>query len=232
MTQLFTIEDKVGDIVAAFPKASDFFKSCRIDFCCSGNRPLAEAAAEKNLAAADLAAQLNQLQQDYAASQHSDTDWTKVSSSQLIEHIVQTHHAFLYEELPQLSLYVTRIMHVHGERHEELIQVHALFTELKQALEQHLPKEEEHDFKALLAYEAEPNAENRQAIQAVIADLESEHAQVGAILKTLRQLTADFTTPADGCRTYRMVYDRLAGVEADLFQHIHLENNILFKRVL
>ena len=37
---------KNRDIVADFPKASDFMEY-KIDFCCGGNRPLKEAIAER-----------------------------------------------------------------------------------------------------------------------------------------------------------------------------------------
>ena len=38
--------------------------------------------------------------------------------------------------------------------------------------------------------------------------------------------------PADACRTYRLCYDALAQFEADLHQHVHLENHVLFPRAV
>lgn len=35
----FSSVEKIGDMVARFPKASDVFKRYNIDFCCGGNRP-------------------------------------------------------------------------------------------------------------------------------------------------------------------------------------------------
>lgn len=40
----------------------------------------------------------------------------------------------------------------------------------------------------------------------------------------------DYTAPADGCISYRALYGALEEFEADLHQHIHLENNVLFPR--
>ena len=61
-------------------------------------------------------------------------------------------------------------------------------------------------------------------------ETENEHDSAGDILKELRKITHDYSVPKDGCSTYFKTFDKLQELEADLFQHIHLENNILFKR--
>ena len=38
--------------------------------------------------------------------------------------------------------------------------------------------------------------------------------------------------PPDACPTFKAVYEELQRMEADLHQHIHLENNILFPRAI
>ncbi|MDA1570454.1 hemerythrin domain-containing protein, partial [Bacillus cereus] len=52
------------------------------------------------------------------------------------------------------------------------------------------------------------------------------------IIKELRKVTHDFTPPEGACGTYRLVYNRLEALESDLFEHIHVENNILFPRAI
>ena len=46
----------------------------------------------------------------------------------------------------------------------------------------------------------------------------------------MRTITGNYEPPADACNTYRALFDGLKELEADLHQHIHLENNILFPR--
>jgi regulator of cell morphogenesis and NO signaling len=60
--------------------------------------------------------------------------------------------------------------------------------------------------------------------------MEREHDHHGEALLRIRELTGNFDAPAHACATWRALYDGLARVEADLFEHIHLENNILFQR--
>ena len=62
--------------------------------------------------------------------------------------------------------------------------------------------------------------------------LEKEHENAGQLLAKLRKATDNYTLPPDACPTFKALYDGLQQMEADLHQHIHLENNILFPRVL
>jgi regulator of cell morphogenesis and NO signaling len=57
-----------------------------------------------------------------------------------------------------------------------------------------------------------------------------EHDGAGEALRTLRAVTKDYSVPDDACISYRTLYGALQGFEANLHQHIHLENNILFPR--
>lgn len=65
-----------------------------------------------------------------------------------------------------------------------------------------------------------------------IQQLEDEHETAGGVLKELRHITNQYTVPADGCGTYVKMYDRMQELESDIFQHIHLENNILHPRLM
>ncbi|MFI8708984.1 iron-sulfur cluster repair di-iron protein [Bacillus sp. NPDC077411] len=232
MEHVFTETSVIGDIVTKFPKASDLFKSYRIDFCCGGNRPLIDAIRERNLSVEEVITNLNTLYYETKVLNEAKIDWTIASYSELIDYIVNKHHRYLNEELPQLSPYVTKVLRVHGSAQPHLAKIHKLFHELKTELEQHIIKEETEDFPLILAFEQNPTDENYTKLRKVVELLESEHSHAGDILKELRNITNDFTPPEGACGTYRLVYQRLAVLESDLFQHIHLENNILFPRAI
>jgi regulator of cell morphogenesis and NO signaling len=59
-----------------------------------------------------------------------------------------------------------------------------------------------------------------------------EHDDHGANLARTRALTTDFVPPPEACTTWRALYGALEKLEADLMEHIHLENNVLFPRAL
>ena len=65
-----------------------------------------------------------------------------------------------------------------------------------------------------------------------ISAMESEHDDHAESLRETRRLTADFVAPEEACPSWRALYLRLGAFEAELMDHIHLENNVLFRRVL
>lgn len=231
MIDLFTVNSKVGEIVAKFPKASDILKEYRIDFCCGGNRPISEAFTERNLDGKQILERLNDLYQITIEQNNQEKDWTKSSNQEIIEHVVNKHHAFLNSELPALGQYVTKVFRVHGEHHPHLQDVHKLYHNLKTELEQHMIKEEEIVFPLITQYDQNPSIELLNRINEANGSLEDEHEMAGDLLKMLRDVTSDYQLPPGACRTYTLVYQRLEDLESDMFQHIHLENNLLFPRL-
>ncbi|MBO8172823.1 MAG: iron-sulfur cluster repair di-iron protein [Bacillaceae bacterium] len=232
MPHVFNRSMKVGDIVNRFPGAAEVFKQYRIDFCCGGDRPLNDAVRDQNLDVDDV---LENLHASYEKEQHRQNrsiDWTKASYGELIDHIIYKHHAFLKEELPLVSQYTTKIFRVHGLSHPELADVHRLFHQLKIDLEHHMEREEKDAFPLIRDYEHDPGDEQQHHLKQVIEDLEAEHDTAGDILKKLSEVTSDYTLPEDACGSYRLTYQKLKMIESDMFDHVHLENNVLFPRVM
>lgn len=228
---LFDRSTKTGEIVIKVPQTSSILKKYRIDFCCGGNRPIGKVLEEKNLDGEVVLHELNTLAQSLEAKP-AEKDWTTASYEETINHIIHTHHAYLARELPEISLYVTKIMRVHGPHHPELVELHTLFHTLKMELERHTAKEEQTEFPLILEYEKDPTAERFEMLEQAFANLESEHAGAGEILFKMREITRDYTLPEDACMTYQLTFKKLEELESDTFQHVHLENYILFPRVL
>lgn len=178
---------------------------------------------------------VNLLNEEYKAmkmkSFGNDLGWREAHVADLIDHIVSTHHYYLRKELPVLSEFVTKILRVHGAAHGEIAALHKRFHQMKIELDQHLITEEEVLFPLLKRYASEPSEELREQTIKGLRELESDHSLVGDCLKDMRQLTNDYALPPDACRTYTLTYQKLVELESDIFQHVHLENNILFPRI-
>lgn len=228
-TMPFNVDSLVRDIVNEVPKTADLFKSYRIDFCCGGNRPVREAAAERNIDTDKLMEELTQVYEKNSGEPVDMEVWTNTDSETLINHIIEKYHRPLEEELTMLSPYITKVAKVHGDSHPELIRLHDLFFALKKELLEHTAKEEATVFPTLLKLDQVEGAE-RDGMIAELKELEKEHDAAGAILFELRDITSDYVPPIDACGTYRLVFKRLEMLEADTFMHVHLENNILFPR--
>ncbi|OZV14076.1 iron-sulfur cluster repair di-iron protein [Tissierella sp. P1] len=228
----FSSSQRIGEIVAKFPKAADIFIENKIDFCCGGDRSLIVAIEEKGLSEAKILDDLNKLYEEFESNLDSkDINWQEAPISELVEYIINKHHAYLWDELPRISKLTTTILKVHGQSHPELSKVHKLFNTLKMELEEHLNKEETMQYPAIREYARTKSYADLERAINIINELEKEHTGAGDILKELRIVTDDYKIPDDVCPTFELTYEKLQEMESDLFKHIHLENNILFPRL-
>ena len=229
---IFNSNQKIGEIVTKFPNASDIFKEYKIDFCCGGDRPLITAIKEQGINEIELLERINVLYEKSKDNINSkDKNWVEVPFDELVDYIVNVHHGYLYENLPKISELTTKILRVHGESHPELSKVHKLFHTIKMELEAHLIEEETIQYPAIKEYLRSNSEIDLDKAINIIKQLQDEHVGAGDILKELREVTNDYDIPADVCNSYRLTYAKLEEMESDLFQHIHLESNILFPRL-
>ena len=117
---------------------------------------------------------------------------------------------------------------MHGERHPELRAVAALVGDLRRELEPHLATEEEVVFPAIRAALDASSGDVGRELSEAVRHLMAEHDRAGELLVALRRATSGHIVPADGCASYRSLYERLAQLESDTHRHVHLENNVLF----
>lgn len=223
---------QVGQLVAERPGRARVFERLGIDYCCGGRRTLSEACLAQGLNVQTVIAELREGDRKSAAV--DEAHWAAVPLEELITNILDTHHAYLRRELPRLTEITAKVRGVHGERHPELAEVQETYNALRAELELHMTKEERVLFPMIKAMESSQILEGAHggSVRNPIRVMQHEHDSAGAALAHLRKLTRDFEPPADGCNTYRAMLHSLAELEADLHQHIHKENNILFPRAM
>lgn len=227
-------ETTVGALVTVRPARSRVFEKLGIDFCCGGKIPLADACAKKNL---DVRNVINLIRDADAARDLADAsfvDANLMSLSQLADHIEQTHHAYLREELPRLDAMTAKVAAVHGDKEPRLLEVRNAFVALKNELLTHMMKEEQILFPVCRRFEAANNsvASHCGSIANPIRQMEAEHDNAGNALAIMNQATDGYLPPAWACNTYRAMLDGLAVLERDMHQHVHKENNILFPKAI
>ena len=61
-----------------------------------------------------------------------------------------------------------------------------------------------------------------------ISVMRAEHVDHIATLEKLASMTNDATPPEGACNTWRALYAGIGQLCDDLYNHIHLENNVLF----
>lgn len=219
----------IGDIVTQDFRTSEIFKEAGIDFCCGGKKTLEEACVEKGIDAAELAEKLANPQTKSGAVHHKFNEW---QPGFLCDYIVNEHHTFVRNSLPELEFYTRKIATVHGEHHSELLEVADLFSQISNELTLHMKKEEEILFPAIKEFFISNSDKSAATIKSEIAPLLDEHEFAGGAMDKIRELTADYKLPSDACNSYRLTFEMLEKFEDDLHTHVHLENNILIPKTL
>jgi regulator of cell morphogenesis and NO signaling len=224
-----SITSTVGDIVARDFRTAGVFEHFGIDFCCGGRRSVADAC---RAATVDPAALLRALDAVTAIDDRRD-DVAAWPADRLVEHIVETHHGYVRTALPMIARYLAKLVEVHGARHPELAEVRIAFARMSRDLAQHMIKEEQVLFPYICELAAREESCGRMqspfgTVENPILMMEREHRAAADDLRAIRELTDNFTAPADGCTTYAVCLAELARFEADLHRHVHLENNVLF----
>lgn len=229
------IDDKtVAEIVTENIKTADVFKKNGIDFCCGGHVSVQEVCAKKGIDYASLKEEIMKIENQQQGS-HDFNTW---DLDFLSDYIINTHHKYVQEASSIITQYAEKVAKVHGHHYTETIEINKLFLEIANELSSHMQKEEG----ILFPYIKELTAAKKKGekiptphfgtIQNPINMMEEEHTGAGEILFKIKELTNDFNPPSGACNTFRALYAKLEEFQNDLFQHIHLENNILFPKAI
>ena len=208
----------LAELATDRPGASRVFHRLGLDFCCGGKRPLSDVCAERGLDVAGILAEI-----ESAQPESNPVRWAERPVSDIVEFIVNHYHARLREELPELVELARRVETRHADRAtcpkglaDHLEAVHASVLD-------HLHKEEQILFPLILRGESE-------YVGGPIHVMVLEHDDHGRNLEIIRELTNGLTPPEEACTSWRALYLRLDALEAELMEHIHLENHVLFPR--
>jgi len=207
----------LAEIATSLPGATGIFRRRKLDFCCGGRVPLAQAAAQRGVSIDELESELEGVAALGVAADRPE------STEGLIELIETRYHAAHRRELPELVRLARRVEAVLKDKPDVPRGLAALLEQMSVELEAHMQKEEQVLF-PLMRRGGHP------MIVQPIAMMVAEHDDHGAHLRSLEEITDDFTPPAGACTTWRAVYVGARKLAEDLVEHIHTENNVLFPR--
>jgi regulator of cell morphogenesis and NO signaling len=230
-------EKTIRELALENPVATKVFERLGIDYCCGGNHTLEQACHAANIPVDQALKSLDEAQRSSPANS-TDRNWQREPLGDLVSHITNTHHKYTHDGIARLTPLFAKVCSVHGANHPELLELRDLFTGLTQELTVHLMKEEKVLFPYIIRME-EAVIEKAPilpppfgTVQNPVAMMEHEHDSAGHALRAMREISRGYISPPDACVSYQTLYKALAELEADLHQHIHLENNILFPRAI
>ena len=232
-----TTEKTLRQLVLETPAATRVLEKLGIDYCCGGNQSLEQACRAANLPIDQV---LDSLEAAELATkpEGKDRDWQQEALADLVAHITSTHHKYTRSEIARLAPLLEKVRSVHGQNHPELQSIQTSFLGLADELTMHMMKEEVMLFPYIVRME-ESVIEGQPilpppfgTVQNPVSMMMHEHDSAGDALRAMRKASGGYAAPADACVSYQTLYRTLAEFEADLHQHIHLENNILFPRAI
>jgi regulator of cell morphogenesis and NO signaling len=225
----------IGEIVATDYRAAKVFKKWNIDFCCNGGRTIDAACKESGVPSDKVVQEVNDILQVERVGETNFKDWPL---DLLVDYIEKKHHRYVENASIEIKAYLQKICDVHGDRHPELFEIKEEFEASSGELAIHMKKEE----LVLFPYVRKlvSSANTGQPITAPgfgtatnpISQMQHEHNDEGERFRRIRTKSNDYTVPEDGCNTYRVTFALLEEFETDLHLHIHLENNIVFPKVV
>lgn len=223
----------VGDIVTENYHAAGVFKEYGIDFCCGGGQTLQKVCKKNGISIDVVLEKLEQVSGDSSKEAQNYKEW---KPNFLIDYIINVHHSFVRNKTDEISVYAAKVARVHGENHPENIDILKKFTTLANEMIEHLEAEEATVFPLIKKLSTKlENGEGlleteKDKLRGQLSLMVDDHEGAGQLMADIRTLSHNFTPPEDACRTYQILYQNLSGFEEDLHKHVHLENNILFKK--
>lgn len=154
----------------------------------------------------------------------------------LTDFIINVHHDYVKATKEVILDMAKKAASAHGNEFPGFISIAEIFATLVTDLSRHLAREESLLFPYVTVLLEARHAGHKIPAQtfaslAEMIDLmETEHAQAGTEFKLIREITAGYTLPASAVDS--TLYHKLQEFEADLKQHIYLEDYILFPKAI
>jgi regulator of cell morphogenesis and NO signaling len=226
----------IREIALEAPLTIRVFENYKIDFCCGGRIPFAEACEKAGVDPAELTTKLEEVFEQSQAGPAGSAERKK--AAELIDHIVRTHHDFTRSEFARLLPLADKVAVRHGDHHAELLEIQSVFQKLADEMLLHMQKEEMLLFPYIERLEVASDTNGLPpmppfaTVNNPVRMMMFEHEQSAELLRKLRSLSSDYTAPEEACPSYKGLYAGLEYLEQDLHRHIHLENNILFPQAI
>ncbi len=228
-------DESLGEIAANDLRKAEVFKKYGLDFSCGGKQTVKEACADKGLDVAKIEQELQQVEHNFSARQLAYNEW---SLEFLSDFILNVHYNYYRKNMPEIVQYARKVTEVHQNEHPELIRINDLIEVINAEINSHILKMEKIVFPYIK--EIEKSYKHKSAlinnsfdsIQTPINMMLMEHESIGENLKEISNLSNKFTIPQDACASYTLLYNMLKELEDDIILHTHLENNILFPKVI
>jgi regulator of cell morphogenesis and NO signaling len=227
----------VTEIVMQDYRTAEVFRKYGINYCCGGRMPLLEACHLRGIDIEKIRNELNDAVRNVYVP--NSLDFGNWDIDFLIDFICNVHHEYLYRNLPDTTEDLTNFVQGHKSKYPYLSELLNCVLELQNEMLPHMEHEEEvifpyirqiaHAHKTRESYAALLVRTLRKPVEDLMKHV---HDRTARYLFRVRELTNEYNPPPGACINHKTIFFRLRGLDNDLVQHMHLENNILFPKAL
>lgn len=149
--------------------------------------------------------------------------WETAPFGATVDHILQRYHNVHRAQFEELVPLAQKVAQVHADTF--LAEIAELLAYMQNELLMHMMKEERMLFPMI-------NQGIGRGAAMPISVMMHEHEEHDRAIARLKELTDNFQAPEGACGSWTRLYALAKEMVEDLNDHIHLENDILFARVL
>jgi regulator of cell morphogenesis and NO signaling len=228
--------ESIRAILTKQPSSAKIFYRFDIDLCGQADQSLEEACQELQLSVDQVLEKLADSEVLERGGMALDPE--SLSLERLIQYIVRIHHHCVRQELPRLAEMALKVATLRSGQAPELTKIAALVEKLRAEMYVHIQKEEQVLFPFISRIDQDPivvyppgHACFRSVAHPIFM-MEQEYESADHLVAELIHLTNHFEPPSLACATHIALFSGLREFAANLGQHVHLENDVLFPRAI
>lgn len=149
--------------------------------------------------------------------------WETAPFGATVDYILQRYHNVHRAQFEELVPLAQKVVQVHADTFPA--EIARLLADMQNELLMHMMKEERMLFPMI-------NQGVGRGAAMPISVMMHEHEEHDRAIARLKELTDNFQAPEGACGSWTRLYALAKEMVEDLNDHIHLENDILFARVL
>jgi len=227
--------ETIGDMVSRDYRNAAVFKKLGVDFSCDGKRTLEQVCTDNHLDMNDLRQQLAMCLMQPAVQTINLLSWAPAF---LCRYLVNLNHQYIKINTPFIGELAQKVAVSYKDSHPQIDRVSTLFFNAGEGMMRDILKEEASLFPEIVKLSecdnkgCMPTIDATDDILTAFYSMMASHEKIAADFRLIRQLTNNYQVPRYVSSSYNILYKLLQEYEDDLLFNFHLENNLLFPKVI